>query len=136
MLAYTRRTRGKGEDIPEVGTGAGCHSSAGWGGYGCCTPVAMAPLAAVVDRNPAYSLVVANVVRGVVAALGLGRSWRCMEAVERDCLEGEEESSALLRSSRLLPFWRMCCCNDSRSSIRMGMLGSDNMSDGLYTNDA
>ena len=106
-----------GEHIPEAGTGAGSHSNAGWDDDGCCTPAAMAPLAAVVDRNPACSLAVANVVAEVVAVFGLGRSWRCMEVVGHGCLEGEEESFALRRSSRLLPCWRMCYCGSSCSNI-------------------
>ena len=80
-------------------------------------PAAMAPLAAVVDRNPSCSLAVAKVVAEVVAALGLGRSWRCMEVAGHGCLEGEEESLALRCSSRLLPCWRKCCCCSSGSGI-------------------
>lgn len=92
-------------DKPEVGTDANCHSNAGLDNDGCCTPAAMAPRAVVVlvDSNPSCSLAGAKVAAEVVE---LARSWHCMEVVGLGCLEGGVGSSALRRSSRLLPCWR------------------------------
>lgn len=104
-------------DIPEVGTGAGCRNSAGWGDGGCCMPAATAHQAAAVDRNASCSRAVEKVVAEVEAALGFGRSWRCREVVGRGWLGGEEGSSGHRCSSRLLPFWRMCC-----STVGIGMI--------------
>lgn len=88
-------------DIPEAGsTDGSCHSNAGLGGDGYCTPAAMATRAAAVGRSLSCVLAGATVVAGVAE---VGRSWRCMEVVGLGCLEGEEGSSALRRSSRLLP---------------------------------
>lgn len=91
--------------VAEVGTNANCHSNAGLDDDGCCTPAAMAPRAVVVlvDSNPSYSLAGGKVVAEVVE---LARSWHCMEVVGLGCLEGGVGSSALRRSSRLLPCWR------------------------------
>lgn len=85
-----------------MGTDASCHSNADLGDDGYCMPAAMARRAVVVvDRNLACSLAVSTVVAEV--AVELGRSWHCMEVVGLGCLEGEEGSCALQRSSRWLP---------------------------------
>lgn len=91
--------------VADVGTDANCHSNAGLDDDGCCTPAAMAPRAVVVlvDSNPSCSLAGAKVAAEVVE---LARSWHCMEVVGLGCLEGGVGSSALRRSSRLLPCWR------------------------------
>lgn len=81
-------------------TDGSCHSNAGLGGGGYCTPAAMATRAATVGRSLSCVLAGATVVARVAE---VGRSWRCMEVVGLGCLEGEEGSSALRRSSRLLP---------------------------------
>lgn len=61
----------------------------------------MARRAVVVDSNPSWPLAV---VISVAEVAELARSSHCME-VGHGWLEGEEGSSALQRSSRLLPCW-------------------------------
>ena len=78
-----------------------CRSNAGWGGDGCCTPVAMGCRVVVVGNNLFCSLAVAKTVAEVA---GIVRSWRCMVVV-LGWLGGEGGSLAIRRSSRLLPCW-------------------------------
>lgn len=87
-----------------MGTDASCHSNAGSGDDDCCMRAAMAPRAVMVDRYLFYSMAVMTVVAEVAV---LARSWHCMEVVVLGCLEGGGGSSALRRSSRLLPCWMM-----------------------------
>ncbi len=115
------------EDIPEVGTDVSCRSNAGLGDGGYCTPAAMAHRAVVVvDRNlSCCSLACFLAVVKIVAVVAeLGRSWHGMEAAGLDCLEDEEGSSALRRSTRLLPY--LLLCSDSGSdSIDRNLRGSE-----------
>ena len=91
-----------------------CRSNAGLDDDCYCTPAAMAHrVVVVVDRNLfCYSLAVEKIV-AVVAEFG--RSWHDMEAVGPDCLEDEEGSSALRRSTHLLPYLISCSDSDSGS---------------------
>ena len=90
---------------------ASCHSNAGLGGGGYCTPAAMAPRAALVGRTLSCFLAVASVVADVAV---VGRSWRCMEVVGLGCLEGEEGSSALRCNSHLPPCLKYSIVYSSR----------------------
>ena len=82
-----------------MGTDASCRSNVGLGDCGYCRTAARARRAVVVDSNPSCSLAVAISVAEVAE---LARSSHCME-VGLGWLEDEEGSSALQRSSRLLP---------------------------------
>lgn len=62
----------------------------------------------VVDRSLSCSLAVTNVVAEVVVVIVFARNSHCMEEEGLGWLEGEAGSSALRRSSRLLPFLRLC----------------------------
>lgn len=86
-----------------MGNGASSHNSAGLDDDGCCMPAAMVPRAAVADRNLSCSRAVAKV---LVEVAEIGRNLHCMEVVGLGCFEGEAGNSAILRSSRLLPYWR------------------------------
>lgn len=67
-----------------------------------------AAMVVLVDRSLSCSLAVTNVVAEVVVVVVFARNSHCMEEVGLGWLEGEAGSSALQRSSRLLPFLRLC----------------------------
>ena len=90
-------------NIPEVDMGASCCNNAGWGGDGCCTPVAMESRVVAAGRSLFCCLAVAKIAAEVA---GIVRSLRCMEVV-LGWLAGEGESPAIRRSSRLLPCWML-----------------------------